>query len=47
MDSFSGVPNNGLERETFGHLADPFDTPDFHKVYKVAPVQDVYQVSVG
>ena len=46
VDAFSRVPNNGLPRETFAALTDPFDTPDFHKIYKVVPLQNVYQLDL-
>jgi nardilysin len=36
-----------LPRQTFGHLTRPFDTPDFHKIYKVNPVHNVYQLDMN
>ncbi|TRY68749.1 hypothetical protein TCAL_02496 [Tigriopus californicus] len=47
VESFSNVPNNKLERETFGHMTEPFDTPSFHRLYKVAPVQNIYQIDLN
>ena len=46
VDIFCKVPNNGLEKETFHHLQKPFDTPNFHKLYKVAPLQNIYQLEL-
>ena len=46
VDIFSKVPNNGLQKETFGHMEKPFGTPGFHKLYKVAPLQNVYQLEL-
>lgn len=46
VDIFSKVPNNGLSKETFGHMEKPFETPGFHKLYKVAPLQNVYQLEL-
>ena len=46
VDIFSKVPNNSLQKETFGHLEKPFGTPGFHKLYKVAPLQNVYQLEL-
>ena len=44
---FSGVPNSDIPRQTFSHLLEPFDTPEFNKIYKVAPVQNVYQLDMN
>ncbi|XP_015277075.1 PREDICTED: nardilysin-like [Gekko japonicus] len=44
---FSQIPNNGLPRPTFGHLLNPFDTPEFHKLYKVIPVREIYSLSIS
>ena len=44
--SFTKVPNNGLPCETFTHLKEPFDTPEYHKIYKVSPMQNTYQVEL-
>ena len=46
-ESFKGVPNNGKERESFDHMDLPFETEGFHKIYKVAPVQNTYQVDLN
>lgn len=47
-ESFGNVPDGGgAERESFSHLKDPFDTEDFRQVYKVAPIQNVYQVDLN
>ncbi|XP_048364559.1 nardilysin-like [Sphaerodactylus townsendi] len=43
---FSQIPNNGMPRPTFNHLLDPFDTPEFHKLYKVVPVKEVHCLSI-
>uniref|UniRef100_A0A8D0KMY9 Nardilysin n=1 Tax=Salvator merianae TaxID=96440 RepID=A0A8D0KMY9_SALMN len=44
---FSQIPNNGLPRPTFGHLNKPFDTPEFHKLYKVIPVKEIHSLSIS
>ena len=46
IECFSDVPNNGLPIESFSHLAEPFNTPDFHKVYKVAPMKNIFHVDL-
>ena len=46
LELFSNVPNNGLARESFGHLLGPFDNPKYHKLYKIAPMQNVYQLDL-
>ena len=46
-ESFSAVPNSGLPREVFDHLKEPFVTPEFHKIYKVCPVHNVYQLDMN
>uniref|UniRef100_A0A8C0EMS3 Nardilysin convertase n=1 Tax=Bubo bubo TaxID=30461 RepID=A0A8C0EMS3_BUBBB len=38
---FSEIPNNGLPKPSFGHLTQPFDTPEFHKLYRVLSVKDI------
>ncbi|XP_030427779.1 nardilysin [Gopherus evgoodei] len=43
---FSAIPNNGLPRPSFGHLTQPFDTPEFHKLYRVFPVRKVHSLSI-
>ncbi|CAI5779116.1 nardilysinnardilysin-like [Podarcis lilfordi] len=44
---FSQIPNNGLPKPTFGHLPQPFDTPAFHKLYKVVPVKEIHSLSIS
>jgi len=46
VDTFAEVPNNGQEREDFSSLADPFDTPQFTKLYKVIPVENEYKIDL-
>ena len=46
-ESFSAVPNSNQPRENFGHLKEPFVTPEFHKIYKVCPVHNVYQLDMN
>ena len=46
IDVFSNVPNNGLPKETFCHLERPFDTPKYHKIYKMSPLQNVYRLDL-
>ncbi|NXW13175.1 NRDC protein, partial [Circaetus pectoralis] len=43
---FSEIPNNGLPKPSFGHLTQPFDTPEFHKLYKVVPIRKVHSLSI-
>ncbi|XP_040574889.2 nardilysin [Lepeophtheirus salmonis] len=45
--SFSSIPNNGLEKETFGHLLDPFKTEEYNKIYKVVPIQNIYELNLN
>jgi len=45
-DTFSEVPNNGLDREDFSNLSDPFNTPKFTKLYRVIPVQNEYKIDL-
>eukprot|EP00095_Tigriopus_kingsejongensis_P008652 maker-scaffold537_size144400-snap-gene-0.25 protein:Tk08652 transcript:maker-scaffold537_size144400-snap-gene-0.25-mRNA-1 annotation:"PREDICTED: nardilysin-like" len=47
IQSFASVPNNQKAREEFGHMTKPFDTPHFHRLYKVAPIKDVYRVDLN
>uniref|UniRef100_A0A669PD47 Nardilysin convertase n=1 Tax=Phasianus colchicus TaxID=9054 RepID=A0A669PD47_PHACC len=42
---FSEIPNNGLPKPSFGHLTQPFDTPEFHKLYRVVPIRKVHSLS--
>ncbi|XP_062987119.1 nardilysin-like isoform X2 [Elgaria multicarinata webbii] len=44
---FSQIPNNGLPRPTFSHLSQPFDTPEFHKLYKVIPVKEIHSLNIS
>uniref|UniRef100_A0A8B9PMJ1 Nardilysin n=1 Tax=Apteryx owenii TaxID=8824 RepID=A0A8B9PMJ1_APTOW len=46
MEIFSEIPNNGLPRPSFGHLTQPFDTPEFHKLYRVVPIRKVHSLSI-
>merc|ERR1719348_2171860 len=46
VDTFSEVPNNGLEREDFSSLTDPFDTAEFAKLYHVIPVENEYKIDL-
>ncbi len=46
VENFSKVPNNSLDKETFAHLERPFDTPDFHKLYKVAPLENTHSLEL-
>jgi len=43
---YSSVPNNGLSLETFHHLDKPFSNSRFHKLYRLHPVQNVYQIDL-
>uniref|UniRef100_A0A8B9C293 Nardilysin convertase n=1 Tax=Anser brachyrhynchus TaxID=132585 RepID=A0A8B9C293_9AVES len=43
---FSEIPNNGLPKPSFGHLTQPFDTPEFHKLYRVVPIRKVHSLSI-
>ena len=44
LESFSGVPDNGMEAEDFDQAGNPFEGPgsNFHKIYRIVPVKDVY-----
>uniref|UniRef100_A0A8C6XAM1 Nardilysin n=1 Tax=Naja naja TaxID=35670 RepID=A0A8C6XAM1_NAJNA len=44
---FSHIPNNGLPRPDFSHLISPFDTPEFHKVYKIIPVKEIHSLNIS
>ena len=46
LESFAKVPNNGLDKESFGHLTDPFPLEDFHRLIKVAPMKNIYQLNL-
>uniref|UniRef100_A0A8C9MSF6 Nardilysin convertase n=1 Tax=Serinus canaria TaxID=9135 RepID=A0A8C9MSF6_SERCA len=43
---FSEIPNNGLPKPSFGHLTQPFDTPEFHKLYRVVPIRKVHSLTI-
>ncbi|KAJ6662537.1 hypothetical protein lerEdw1_011674 [Lerista edwardsae] len=43
---FSEIPNNDLPRPEFSHLTEPFDTPDFHKVYRVVPIRKTHSLNI-
>ncbi|XP_076582903.1 nardilysin b [Chaetodon auriga] len=44
---FIKVPNNGEPRADFSHLQQPFDTPDFNKLYRVVPVRKVHALTIS
>ncbi|CAM4606798.1 unnamed protein product [Caretta caretta] len=44
---FSQIPNNGLSKPNFGHLTQPFDTPEFYKLYRVVPIRNVHSLSIA
>uniref|UniRef100_A0ABM5G7T0 Nardilysin n=1 Tax=Pogona vitticeps TaxID=103695 RepID=A0ABM5G7T0_9SAUR len=43
---FSEIPNNNLPSPMFGHLTEPFDTPDFHKLYRVIPIRKTHSLNI-
>ncbi|XP_071421582.1 nardilysin [Pithys albifrons albifrons] len=43
---FSEIPNNGLPKPSFDHLTQPFDTPEFHKLYRVVPIRKVHSLTI-
>ncbi|XP_077189880.1 nardilysin [Paroedura picta] len=43
---FSEIPNNDLSRPEFSHLTEPFDTPDFHKLYRVVPIRKTHSLNI-
>ncbi|KAF7659388.1 hypothetical protein LDENG_00298590 [Lucifuga dentata] len=43
---FSKVPNNGLPKPDFSDMLDPFDTPEFNKLYRVVPVRKVHNLTI-
>ena len=49
LESFSSIPNNLQNKETFSHLGEPFKTEPskFCKMYKMVPVKNVFQVDVN
>ncbi|TRY82894.1 hypothetical protein DNTS_001530 [Danionella cerebrum] len=46
-DIFGKIPNNGQPSVDFSHLQDPFDTPNFTKIYRVVPVQKMHTLTVS
>jgi len=44
---YSVIPNNSKEVEEFSHLKSPFAIANYHKLYKVIPIKDVYQVDLA
>jgi len=46
VETFAGVPNNGLDREEFSGLQEPFNTQEFCQLYHVIPVQNEYKIDM-
>ncbi|CAI5777180.1 nardilysin [Podarcis lilfordi] len=46
IEIFSEIPNNDLPRPTFSHLTEPFDTPDFQKLYRVVPIRKTHSLNI-
>lgn len=46
VQTFSAVPNNGLEREEFSKMTDPFSTPSWPMLYRLIPVENEYKVDL-
>jgi len=44
---YSAIPNNKQDKETFNHLQKPFSNPRYHKLYRIHPVQNVYQLDLN
>ncbi|XP_016520235.1 nardilysin-like isoform X1 [Poecilia formosa] len=44
---FIQIPNNGKPQPDFSHLQQPFDTPAFHKLYRVVPVRKVHALTIS
>ncbi|XP_075792112.1 nardilysin-like isoform X2 [Pelodiscus sinensis] len=44
---FSQIPNNGLPKPKFDHLTQPFDTPEFYRLYKVVPITNIHSLSIA
>jgi nardilysin len=49
IESFSSIPNNQQNKETFDHLTEPFKTEPskFCKLYKMVPMQNIFQVGIS
>ena len=47
VDMFSKVPNNGPLRETFDQFGKPYDVPEFHKIYKIVPVENFHEIHLS
>ncbi|XP_003220332.1 nardilysin [Anolis carolinensis] len=43
---FSEIPNNNLPRPIFNHLTEPFETPEFHKLYRVVPIRKTHFLNI-
>ncbi|NXC37622.1 NRDC protein, partial [Penelope pileata] len=37
---------SGLPKPSFDHLTDPFDTSEFHRLYRVIPVQSIHMLII-
>jgi len=46
VQSYSGIPNNGMEREEFSQLLEPFSSPAWPLLYRLIPVQNEYKVDL-
>ena len=46
VESFSPVPNNGLPRLSYSHLAPPFATPQYHRLYRIVPTREFHSLEV-
>ncbi|XP_061488942.1 nardilysin [Rhineura floridana] len=46
IEIFSEIPDNYLPRPTFSQLTEPFDTPDFHKLYRVVPIRKTHSLNI-
>ncbi|XP_051930291.1 nardilysin-like isoform X1 [Hippocampus zosterae] len=44
---FVHIPNNAEPAVDFSHLSRPFDTPAFHKLYRVVPVRKVHALTIS
>ena len=47
VDMFSKVPSNGPLRETFDQFGKPYDVPEFHKIYKIVPVENCHELRLS